>query len=126
VKNLNNIKVGDELIRNISNYGSINKQIVTVDRVTPTQIIIGNTRYRKDNGRALGYGDIRSTPPWLTIPIDEDLDEIRIGNKISFVLNAMEYLSSTTGGRNKIKGLNEEQIVDIITLLSQYYQDPNK
>ena len=50
---LENVAVGDTLI---CESGHAQLRVVTVDRVTKTQVVIGNQKYRKSNGLAFGQG----------------------------------------------------------------------
>lgn len=50
---LNTLKPGDKVIRRGTGIGSMD-EVVTVDRVTAAQIIIGSEKYRKANGRRMG------------------------------------------------------------------------
>lgn len=52
MNNLDNIKAGDRVI--VHSYGYL--RVATVDRVTPTQIIVGHSKYRRKNGNAVGGG----------------------------------------------------------------------
>ena len=47
------LKAGDQVIIVMHGYPSSYNRC-TVDRVTNTQIIIGNSRYRRENGRRIG------------------------------------------------------------------------
>jgi hypothetical protein len=48
------VKVGDKVVLESYGIGSIKYLVKTVDRVTKTQIIIGNMKYKKDTGRQIG------------------------------------------------------------------------
>lgn len=69
---LNAVQAGDELLCH-SGYGS-QQVLARVDRVTPTQIVIGNSRYRRADGYRVGdtgYGRGR-----VTIPTDADRERL--------------------------------------------------
>lgn len=50
---LSELKEGDDVIV-VSSSGGIRKKVATVTRTTKTQIIVGNSRYRKNNGYIIG------------------------------------------------------------------------
>jgi hypothetical protein len=52
---LANLKAGDEVAVR-TGYGYPVYEVSEVDRVTPTQIVVGHWRYRKSDGCAIGHG----------------------------------------------------------------------
>ena len=66
---LQNLKPGDKVIRRSGGVGAVD-YIETITRVTPTQIVIGNARYRKDTGREVGGYD-----RWHSIWLEEATPE---------------------------------------------------
>lgn len=50
---LSTLKPGDKVIRRGTGIGSMD-EVVTVGRVTATQVIVGSEKYRKVNGRRIG------------------------------------------------------------------------
>ena len=53
-----NVKVGDFLaVRTGYGFCGRDVRLVRVERVTPTQVIAGGVRYRKDSGDVVGSGD---------------------------------------------------------------------
>lgn len=70
---LNDLKPGDKAIRCSNGIGSMD-EVVTVDRVTAAQIIIGSERYRKVNGRRMGDSSWYSY--WLKEATPERVESI--------------------------------------------------
>ncbi len=70
---LENVQVGDTLIWNGRHVAD--SRVVTVDRLTKTQIIIGDSRYRKSDGRTVGGSGWNSVS--VTIPEKGEIEKIR-------------------------------------------------
>ena len=49
-EDLSSLKVGDKVVF----YGCNSKRISTIDKITKTQIVIGNLKFRKSNGTQVG------------------------------------------------------------------------
>lgn len=58
---LENVKVGDKVSVMFSHWGMFLKGELTVDRVSPTLVICGNTRISIKNGNEHGNGKYQST-----------------------------------------------------------------
>jgi hypothetical protein len=52
------------------------QKIVTVDRVTETQIIIGNQRFRRKDGASVGDTRLSWTAPWIEANTDEGRERV--------------------------------------------------
>ena len=82
-RNLENVQVGDTLIWN--GRGLAGSKVVTVDRLTKTQIIIGDNRYRKSGGRRVG------SDPWnssnVTIPKESEIEKIHLARRHRELVN---------------------------------------
>ena len=50
VEDLSSLRVGDKVVV----YGRKSKRISTIDKITKTQIVIGNLKFRKSNGTQVG------------------------------------------------------------------------
>ena len=70
---LNDLKPGDKAIRCSTGIGALDT-VITVERVTPTQIIVGSDKYRKANGRRLGDSGWHSC--WLQQATQERVERI--------------------------------------------------
>lgn len=51
----NDLKAGDEVVLISNGLGATKYLIQKIDRVTKTQIAIGNFKYRRNDGRQIGY-----------------------------------------------------------------------
>lgn len=71
--NLKNVQVGDTLIWHGLHLAD--SRILTVDRLTKTQVIIGQDKFRKSNGRTVG-GSIWDTAN-VTIPKEGEIEKIQ-------------------------------------------------
>lgn len=118
---LDNVKQGDKVLTLVkAQYGFKEKGYkipLTVDRTTKTQIIIGDKRYHKHNGRQVGA----SVNVPKIFPYSEDLDESRLYRlemarldklrefeaKAEFVLRSDRY------------GMTDEALTTSIKLLSK-------
>lgn len=74
-KTLSDVKPGDEV--GVYRYGKITG-MTTVKRTTKTQIVTAAGRYRRKNGRAVGYAGDWGAPS-IGFPCDEDRESIRKG-----------------------------------------------
>lgn len=104
MSSLNDVKPGDILVECTRNHISV----VTVSKVTPTQIVCGNKRYRKKDGYLVGrdawnYGKV-------DIPKEGQIDSIRKSEFISRVITAMH--------RTQRNDLTYGQILKIAEILN--------
>jgi len=72
---LESVKAGDELL--ITSHFMSDDRLLKVDRVTKTQVIIGNSKYRVSDGRAIGFGGEWNIPRAI-IPTFEQKEKVRI------------------------------------------------
>lgn len=71
IADLKDVKVGDTLM-----YGqSYNRRMVVVERLTDTQIICGNVRFRKHDGKKIASNGWDAS--FARVPNDADLQELR-------------------------------------------------
>lgn len=70
------LKVGDKVYATVSNSSwGTNGAICKIDKVTPTQFVIGSYRYNRIDGRERGgYGDIQPVTPELIAKLKEQKD----------------------------------------------------
>lgn len=86
---LSNVKVGDEIVVNVAQYGADRFQIRTVTRVTKTQVTdSAGVRWRVSDGRAVGDGDRFSSPRAL-VAEPERLQRIRDDIEAANLRNAL-------------------------------------
>ena len=65
---LANLKPGDQVIVHWSHYDQYS--IANVERITPTQIVISNTKFRRSNGWRIGGNE------WATTYIQEPTQDL--------------------------------------------------
>ncbi len=70
---LENVQPGDTLIWH-TDFGRI-KRLITVVRVTKTQIVIDGFKFRKTDGYRIGFGSTMNRSQ-VTIPSDHEIEEI--------------------------------------------------
>lgn len=75
---LNDVKPGDKLLASAP-YSS-RLRVVTVDRVTQTQVICGADRFNKRTGRLVGSTGYHSSSAW--VPTPEQLADERLRERI--------------------------------------------
>lgn len=85
--NLESVKAGDELL--ISSHFMKDDHIAKVDRVTKKQVIIGKSKYRVSDGRAIGFGGEWNIPR-ATIPTFEQKEKIRIESARKFLIEKLK------------------------------------
>ena len=76
----NALKAGDR----VCITGRWNPELATVTAITPTQVVIGHTRYRKRDGRAVGESSTwnsTSISP-ITKDIEESIEHRKLSNRI--------------------------------------------
>jgi hypothetical protein len=79
---LQNLKVGDEVMLQQSGCGKQKHRVAVVDRVTETQIVIGNERFNRHNGHRKGDGNRYSySYAFIVHAYPEKLAEVREANR---------------------------------------------
>lgn len=102
------VKVGDKVLYNYRHFGTTEKSIATVTKVTPTgriEIDFCDTQFDK-YGRQIGRRDSYSSSS-ISIPTEEDYKRIMQRRVISKAESLME----------NVKQLTYEQAVEIIKIL---------
>ena len=85
---LKDIKVGDEIYYYTGYYGTAG-QIIKVTKITPTQIVCDKSRFRKDNGKLVGYHDSWHFPQ--IVILTKELKEKTIHGNLSKYLNNFNF-----------------------------------
>ena len=79
---LQSLKVGDKVIVYYGETASIRRYVKTVTKVTPTLIIVGSQRYRKNTGELVGQNSYLSIEKerleMFTQEADEAIDKHRL------------------------------------------------
>jgi hypothetical protein len=83
--NMTEVKPGDKLLRS---YGYRSSEIVTVDRITDTQVICGLLRYNRNTGRRVGKQS-GWTGDWIVrVATQQDADKFEL-NELADRLSEM-------------------------------------
>jgi len=89
---LESVKAGDVLL--ISSHFKTADRLEKVDRVTKTQVVIGNSKYRVSNGLAIGYGSEWNIPRAI-IPSPEQMENIKFSENKRFLINKLQGMEVT-------------------------------
>lgn len=103
LKWLAEIKVGDEVAIDGSRYGNAYYRLARVERVTPTLIVVGETRYHKKNGNEVG-GD-----KWHPVNLVKPDEKVRSWVKRQSLLAAAKKIN--------FDKLTNDQLEAILALL---------
>lgn len=88
MKELKDLQVGDDVIV----AGMSCRRIAEIDKVTKTQIVVGNTRFRRDSGWQCG-GD-RWNVRRISVPTEKEISEIKeetLRNKLIFAISSSNF-----------------------------------
>jgi hypothetical protein len=89
--NLENAKAGDMLIA--GSLFSSQTRCLMVDRTTATQVICGNERFRKTDGKSVGTSGWHSY--WARIPSAEELAKAQLAARIAIAADKLRRLRVT-------------------------------
>jgi hypothetical protein len=106
---LENVQVGDTLIWNGRHFAD--SQVVKVDRLTKTQVVIDDYRYRKSDGRRVGASAWDST--WVSMPKEGEIDKIRMARLHRKLVNSIDDACQV----NKLRAMSLEQLKQLNSLL---------
>lgn len=84
---LESVKAGDLLL--ISSHFRSDDKLLKVDRITKTQVVIGNNKYRISDGRAIGYGGEWNIPR-ASIPTDEQIENIQFSQNKKMLIEKLQ------------------------------------
>ena len=88
MKELKDLQVGDDVLVT----GTLYRRIFKVDKVTKTQIIACNTRFRRDSGWQCG-GD-RWNVRRISVPTEKEITEIKeetLRKKLIFAISSSDF-----------------------------------
>ena len=95
MKELKDLVAGDEVLV----IGTFNRRIAKVDKVTKTQIIVNNARFRRDSGWQCGSDRWNVTR--ISVPTEKEISDIKEENfrkelpmlSVLLILNAYQQIS---------------------------------
>lgn len=88
MKELKDLVTGDEVLVT----GMSCRRIAEIDKVTKTQIVVGNTRFRRDSGWQCG-GD-RWNIRRISVPTEKEITEIKeetLRKKLIFTISSFDF-----------------------------------
>ena len=83
MKELKDLVVGDEVLVT----GTFNRRIAKVDKVTKTQIVIDNARFRRDSGWQCG-GDSWNRKS-ISVPTEKEISDVKEENIRKILINTI-------------------------------------
>lgn len=110
MKELKDLVAGDEVLVT----GMSHRRIAKVDKVTKTQVVIGNTRFRRDSGWQCGSD--RWNNKIISVPTEKQIVEIKEENlrkKLIYAISSFNFEHLSTDElkqvSNIIKGKENER-----------------
>ena len=83
MKELKDLVVGDEVLVT----GTFNRRIAKVDKVTKTQIIVNNARFRRDSGWQ--FGSDRWNVRRISVPTEKEISDVKEENLRKILINTI-------------------------------------
>ena len=93
MKELKDLVVGDEVLVT----GTFNRRIAKVDKVTKTQIVIDNARFRRDSGWQCG-GDSWNRKS-ISVPTEKEISDIKEENfrkELLYAISSFDFKRLST------------------------------
>lgn len=93
MKELKDLVVGDDVLVT----GTFHRRIAKVDKVTKTQIIIDNARFRRDSGRQCGSE--RWNVRIISVPTEKEISDIKEENfrkKLLYTISSFDFKRLST------------------------------
>ena len=83
MKELKDLVVGDEVVVT----GTLHRRIAKVDKVTKTQIVIDNARFRRDSGWQCGSD--RWNVRRISVPTEKEISDVKEENLRKILINTI-------------------------------------
>ena len=83
MKELKDLVAGDEVLVT----GTLHRRIAKVDKVTKTQIVIDNTRFRRDSGWQ--FGSDRWNVRRISVPTEKEISDVKEENLRKILINTI-------------------------------------
>ena len=83
MKELKDLVVGDEVLVT----GTLHRRIAKVDKVTKTQIVIDNDRFRRDSGWQ--FGSDRWNVRRISVPTEKEISDVKEENLRKILINTI-------------------------------------
>ena len=83
MKELKDLVAGDEVLVT----GTLHRRIAKVDKVTKTQIVIDNARFRRDSG--CQFGSDRWNVRRISVPTEKEISDVKEENLRKILINTI-------------------------------------
>ena len=83
MKELKDLVAGDEVLVT----GTLHRRIAKVDKVTKTQIIVNNARFRRDSGYQ--FGSDRWNVRRISVPTEKEISDVKEENLRKILINTI-------------------------------------
>lgn len=93
MKELKDLVVGDEVLVTVMSY----RHIAKVDKVTKTQIIVNNARFRRDSG--LQFGSDRWNVRRISVPTEKEISDVKeevLRKTIIYAISSFDFKRLST------------------------------
>ena len=97
MKELKDLVVGDDVLVTVMSY----RHIAKVDKVTKTQIIVNNTRFRRDSG--LQFGSDRWNVRRISVPTEKEISDIKEENLRKILIHTISSFDFERLSTNELK-----------------------
>lgn len=97
MKELKDLKAGDDVVVT----GIFHRRIAKVDKVTKTQIIIDNARFRRDSG--LQCGSDRWNVRRISVPTEKEISDIKEENLRKILIHTISSFDFESLSTNELK-----------------------
>lgn len=112
------LKAGDKVVLVSRSLGHDKYHLKNIDRATKTQIIIGNTKFRRSDGREIANSWYRDSIELLT---EDALKKVTEYNRFVLKLHLMHDLQETDWDKFSLEQL--QQIQDFISQMDTAVKD---
>ena len=99
MKELKDLVVGDEVLVT----GTFNRRIAKVDKVTKTQIVIDNARFRRDSGWQCGSD--RWNVRRISVPTEKEISDVKEENLRKILINTISSFDFNRLSTDELKQL---------------------
>ena len=99
MKELKDLVAGDEVIVT----GTLHRRIAKVDKVTKTQIVIDNARFRRDSGYQ--FGSDRWNVRRISVPTEKEISDVKEENLRKILINTISSFDFKRLSADELKQL---------------------
>ena len=97
MKELKDLVAGDEVLV----IGTFNRRIAKVDKVTKTQIIVNNARFRRDSG--CQFGSDRWNVRRISVPTEKEISDVKEENLRKILIHTISSFDFERLSTNELK-----------------------